>query len=180
MNKELFFESIEKIGLTKDQINAIRKLHAACFEGYEKNLVVPSSIAVDHNIYDSIKGSIVPGNSHSNDNYSYTNPMTLANDPNAVRDYAKEVKDDFKPVSYFKRRHMKSDAKTRELMKIANKHLPTGGPVDAVGTSMMPMVTGFAAPNRMNYSPYTQGCAVGGYSTSSDGGGGTSGGGSPS
>lgn len=167
MDTKLFFESIGKLGLSDAQMEALTGLCKACFEGFEQHLTLP--MAENHNIHDSIQAPMATNGSHSNDMGAYKNPMTLSTNPNANRDPKEEMKQLFPGKIQWKRGKIKSDPKIREMMEKAQSHLPTDFPVQfAVNTSAQPMVTGFAAPNRMNYSPYKQGCAVGCY----DGGGG--------
>lgn len=167
MNTKLFFESIGKLGLSDAQMEALTGLCKACFEGFEQHLTLP--MAENHNIHDSIQAPMATNGSHSNDMGAYKNPMTLSTNPNANRDPKEEMKELFPGKIQWKRGKIKSDPKIREMMEKAQSHLPNDFPVQfAVNTSAQPMVTGFAAPNRMNYSPYKQGCAVGCY----DGGGG--------
>jgi hypothetical protein len=170
MNTKLFFESIGKLGLSGAQMEAIKRLHNACFEGFEHNLTLP--MAENHNIHDAIQTPVATNSSHSNDMGSYKNPMTLSTNPNANRDPKEEMKQLFPGKIEWKRSKIKTDPKIKEMMERAQDHIHQNYPVANFNTSAMPHVCGYAAPNRMNYSPYKQGCAVGCY----DGGGGAAGG----
>lgn len=170
MDTKLFFESIGKLGLSDAQLEAIKRLHKACFEGFERNLTLP--MAENHNIHDAIQAPMATNSSHSNDMGAYKNPMTLSTNPNANRDPKEEMKQLFPGKIQWKRTKIKTDSHIQKMIDTAKKHLPSKYPVNCFNTTAQPMVTGYASPNRMNYSPYKQGCAVGCY----DGGGGAAGG----
>lgn len=170
MESKLFFESIGKLGLSEAQLEAVKRLYKTCFEGFERNL--PLSPSENHNIHDAIQAPIATNSSHSNDMGAYNNPMTLSTNPNANRDPKEEMKQCFPGKIEWKRSKIKTDPKIKEMMDHAQDHIHQNYPVTNFNTSAMPMVCGYAAPNRMNYSPYKQGCAVGCY----EGGGGTAGG----
>lgn len=172
METKLFFESIEKLGLSEAQLEAIKRLHKACFEGFERNLTLP--MAENHNIHDAIQAPMATNSSHSNEVGAQQHPMTLSTNPNANRDPKEEMKECF-PGKFpgklvMQRQKIKSDPEIQKMMDRAKKgHLAkTTYQVANYNASNLPMVCGYAAPNRMNYSPYKQGCAVGCY----DGGGG--------
>lgn len=166
MDTKLFFESIGKLGLTEAQMKAIKRLHKACFEGFEQHLTLP--MAENHNIHDSIQAPVATNSAHSNDMGAYKNPMTLSTNPNGNRDPKEEMKELFPGKIPWKRGKMKSDPEIQKMMERAKKRIPSTYPVNCFNSTAQPMVTGYASPNRMNYSPYKQGCAVGCY----DGGGG--------
>ena len=173
MNTKLFFESIGKLGLSDAQLEAIKRLHKACFEGFERNL--PLSPSENHNIHDAIQAPIATNSSHSNDMGAYQNPMNLSTNPNANRDPKEEMKKLFPPGKIvWQREKLQPNPKIKEMMDAANKRIPQRYPVANFNASNLPMVCGYAAPNRMNYSPYKQGCAVGSYE--GGGGGGAAGG----
>ena len=166
MDTKLFFESIGKLGLSEAQLEAIKRLHKACFEGYERNLMLP--MADNHNIHDAIQLPMATNSSHSNEVGAQQHPMTLSTNPNANRDPKEEMKECFPGKIVWKREKIKTDPEIKKMMDRAQKHIKQNYPVVNYNASAQPMACGFAAPNRMNYSPYKQGCAVGCY----DGGGG--------
>lgn len=163
----MFLESIGGLGLSRSQFEAVKRLYMACFEGFERNLTLP--MAENHNIHDAIQAPIATNCSRSNDMGSYKNPTILSTNPNSYRNPKAEMKDCFPGKIVWKRAKIKSDPKIKEMIGRAQEHLPSKYPVNCFNSTAQPMVTGYASPNRMNYSPYKQGCAVGCY----DGGSGT-------
>lgn len=170
------FDNNEAMPMYIGQINKKREdfgieNQKPCFEGYERNLMLP--MADNHNIHDAIQLPMATNSSHSNEVGAQQHPMTLSTNPNANRDPKKEMKECFPGKIVWKREKIKTDPKIQEMIKTAQGHIKQNYPVVNYNASAQPMACGFAAPNRMNYSPYKQGCAVGCY----DGGGGADAGG---
>lgn len=159
----IFLESLDGIGLSNLQKKAIGDLFTACFEtSYHKPLTVPTSVVMSDNIYNAIQKPMGTNSTHSNDMGAYQYPHSKANTPNSMRDYRQEAKDMFAKQVGIKIKKKKTDPNIAEMIKRARSKIPARYPVNAIGHSNMPMATGYSAPNRMNYSPWKQGCEAGG------------------
>lgn len=165
MKRQLFIEAINALGLPANVTESIISNHDAIYE----HAIPQGSVVMDNNIYNAIERPMGTASSHSNDVGSYPYPYSKSTSPNATRDYRQEAKQLFSKQVSLKKTKINSDPFIANIIKGAKKKIPARLPVNAVGTSVSPMVTGYSSPNRMNYSPYKQGCEAGG-----DTGGGSS------